>query len=537
MLLAVVVAAWASALAPYTSAQGPTAPRYSLEAAVDYHSATLDVNQATEFRNATGVALDRAVFHVSTASFGAFRLDAVTAQHQPTAASLDGTVLEVPFASLLMPGEPAEIGFRYQLSVPRRPDRFGAGPQALALGNWFPTLAVHRGDWDRHQYTDVGDAFVTEVGDFDVRLSTSIPLTIASTGRVLDENGTNFRLQALGVRDFGISLSPEYVRSETGAGDAVVKAYAFSQERSRLFADSAAKFLAWYGERFGAYPQQTLSVAEVDLPASYGGMEYPGLIFLSSALAAPSPFEGSATDVLIGHEIAHQWFYSLVGSDQVREPWVDEAFAQYLPYHYFRSASPPLFNRLWNGQMSGLGERIQAAGGLPVDTSIYAFPNDGPYYTIVYRQGARFLDELRETMGDAAFDQALAEVVRTFADKIAWPGAVLDTFQRHSPVNLNPLIARYFSYTAFHDPAPASWRLEAPAGAWRGTVYLFFGAEFPISQVEVWLENRRLYTGEQNALTLSLDDVEPGDYALIVRVWDDRGVQFERARRVSVAPE
>jgi hypothetical protein len=114
---------------------------------------------------------------------------------------------------------------------------------------------------------------------------------------------------------------------------------------------------------------------------------------------------------------------------------------------------------------------------------------------------------------------------------------VLDTFQRHSPVNLNPLIARYFSYAAFHDPVPASWRLEAPAGDWRGTVYLFVGAEFPISQVEVWLENRRLYTGEQNALTLSLDDVEPGDYALMVRVWDHRGVQFERARRVSVAPE
>jgi hypothetical protein len=533
-LLVGLLIACAIAPTPPLLAQGPTVPSYSLNMSVDYESATVQVDQTTRFRNQTAVTLDRAVFQVATAYLGAFQLTRATAQGQPASASLDRTVLEVPLRTSLSPGDTAEVGLSYQLAVPRRPGRISAGPSALALGNWYPTLASHRGDWDRHQYTEVGDAFITEVADFDIRLSTSIPLVVASSGRVIADSGTSFRLEALDVRDFALSLSPGYAAAEASAGEATVRAFASSPARARLFAGSAAKFLGWYAQHFGAYPYRGLTVAEVDLPTDYGGMEYPGLIFLSSALGTPSPFEGSSTDVLIGHETAHQWFYSLVGDDQVRDPWLDEAFAQYLPLYYYRNTSPAIFDALWSRQLAGLDEKARAAGGLPVDSSIYDFPNDGPYFTIVYRQGARFLDELRETMGGATFEAALADEVALFADKLASPRAVLDLYQRHTPADLNPLIARYFSYDAFADPSPPTWRLEVPDSPWPTSVPAFIGADFPVTQVEVWLDSRLLYRGGQNATTLDLSGVEPGDYALLVRVWDHRGVQFERARRITV---
>jgi Peptidase family M1 domain len=47
------------------------------------------------------------------------------------------------------------------------------------------------------------------------------------------------------------------------------------------------------------------------------GMEYPELVF-----SIPVP-------EVISHEIAHQWWYGLVGNNQFREPWLDESFAQY----------------------------------------------------------------------------------------------------------------------------------------------------------------------------------------------------------------
>jgi hypothetical protein len=538
-LLVLVISPWAAAPAsPAVLAgpiSGPTAPTYSFNVDVDYSSAIVQVEQTTTFRNPTGLPLDRVVFQVVSARSGAFRLGEATVDGRSVPASLDGSVLELPLPALLQPGGSAAVALSYRLDVPRRAGRLSAGPRYLGLGNWFPTLAPHRGDWDRHQFTEVGDAFVTEVADFDVRLTVSRPVIVASTGRVLEGDGTSFHLQALGVRDFGLSLSPHYVVAEAPAGSAIVRAYTFSAGRSRLYAGAAANFLVWYGARFTPYPYRVLALAEVDLPASYGGLEYPGLVFLSAGLGERTPFEGSATEMLIGHEVAHQWFYSLVGNDQVRDPWLDEAFATYLPFLYYRDTAPATFNALWNGLLTGLDDRVRAAGGQPVDTSVDDFFDDGPYFTVVYRQGARFLDELRQAMGDAGFEAALREEVDIFADKLASPRAVLDIFQRYSLANLNPIIGRYFSYKAFGDPGPSSWRLELPDNPWGGSAYLFVGADFPVSWIEVWIDGRRLYVGEQNALNLDLTDVEPGEYALLVRLWDHRGVQFERAHRVSVA--
>lgn len=510
---------------PDVRADGPTIPSYSIEARVDYDADTLDVKQRVRFRNQTSQTLDRAVFHVVPAYFGAFTLQSATAQGQPVTPSRDGTVLDVPLPTPLAAGETAEVGLSFRLQVPSEPGRLSAGRDALALGNWFPTLAVHRGDWDRHQYTDVGDAFVTEVANFDVQLTTSVPLIAASTGRVLEASGTKIHLQALGVRDFALSLAPDYAVAEAQAGGTTVRAYTFSQQKSRVYAEAAARFLRWYGQHLGTYPYPTYTVAEIDLPTSYGGMEYPGLMFISAGYSAAAATDAGPTEALIGHEVAHQWFYSVVGDDQVNDPWLDEAFASFLPEDYYREVVPSEY-------ASFAARRV--AGGTPVNSTVYDFPDDGAYFGVVYRRGARFLDELRQTMGDGPFEEALRDVVATYADRLATPRAVLDLFQRHTEANLNPLISRYFTYGAFSDPQPPGWRVEAPDGPLGGALDLFVGAEFPLAQVEVWLDQRQLYVGPDNSLRLDLSGVEAGEYVLLVKVLDPAGALFERAQRVRV---
>jgi hypothetical protein len=531
MLAATV--AWWPATAP-TVAAGPTLPRYALEVNLDYQRATLQVKQTTTWRNPTGQPIDQVVFHVPPAYFSAFQLLQSSVQGQPAEANLTGTVLDVVLPFSLQPGASVEVGLSYRLDVPRRPGRLSAGPSALSLGSWFPMLAVHRGEWDRHQYTDVGDAFVSEVADFDVRLSTSIPLVVASSGRALEDTGTSFRLEARSVRDFAVSLSPSYVVAEAEVGNAIVQGYSSNSERSRLLADTAARYLRWYSDQIGAYPYRRLAVADVGLPASYAGLEYPGLIFIAAALPIETPFRGSRLDLLIGHEVAHQWFYSLVGDDQVRDPWLDEAFAEYLPYYYYSSANPELFGTLWSSRQRG-SECPAVDGGGSVDAAVYDFPDDGPYFQVVYRHGSRFLERLRQTMGENAFRASLREVVTSYADKLASPRAVLNGFQQQTPTNLNPIVDCFFTYGAFDDPVPSVWRVELPQGSLQGSVHVFVGAEFPLTNVEIWLDSRRLYTGTENALQLDLSDVEPGDYLLLVRVLDHRGAQYERARRVTVA--
>ena len=70
--------------------------------------------------------------------------------------------------------------------------------------------------------------------------------------------------------------------------------------------------------RFGPYPWPSLNLALVpDLDRV--GIEYPTMIFLGENSVARTP----------DAEVAHQWFYSLVGNDQARDPVLDEGLATY----------------------------------------------------------------------------------------------------------------------------------------------------------------------------------------------------------------
>jgi hypothetical protein len=101
-------------------------------------------------------------------------------------------------------------------------------------------------------------------------------------------------------------------------------------------------------------------------------------------------------------------------------------------------------------------------------------------------------------------------------------------------VPLGPLVGEYFGYGAFHTPTPRTWTLDAPASPWTGSAALFVAADFPVTRVPVWLDQRVVADGSANALTLDLADVEAGSYVLLVRVWDHDDVIFERARRVEI---
>ncbi len=102
-----------------------------------------------------------------------------------------------------------------------------------------------------------------------------------------------------------------------------------------------------YDQRIGAYPFSELDV--VATPTSAGGIEYPGLVVIADSLYKE---DTTFREVVVAHEVAHQWWYSLVGNDQIDEPWLDEAFAQFTTALYYRDrygavgACRAMWNRL-----------------------------------------------------------------------------------------------------------------------------------------------------------------------------------------------
>jgi aminopeptidase N len=130
------------------------------------------------------------------------------------------------------------------------------------------------------------------------------------------------------------------------------------------------------------------------LPDLGGGIEYPSSVLLAST-------DGQ---VLV-HEVAHMWFYGMVGNDQFRDPWLDESFASYAE----SVTRPPAAAQV---------ARALATGG-DVGGSMADFPDDRSYVRAVYGRGAAMLLTARERAGAEAFDAAL----RCHVDAAAWTTA------------------------------------------------------------------------------------------------------------------
>ena len=127
---------------------------------------------------------------------------------------------------------------------------------------------------------------------------------------------------------------------------------------------------------------------------------------------------------IVTHELAHQWFYGLVGNNQARDPWLDEAFASYTETLL---DTPPGNDAPW---FTGAGRVGASMGSFGVD---YA-----RYIDVVYDQGAAALRTARKRAGPAAFDTAVRCYLTDLAWQIATPADLADHL-RHLPAALTIL--------------------------------------------------------------------------------------------------
>jgi aminopeptidase N len=123
------------------------------------------------------------------------------------------------------------------------------------------------------------------------------------------------------------------------------------------------------------------------------------------------------------HEVAHQWFYNVVGNDQVNAPWLDEALAQYSTYLYFRSAYGEAGARGFADSLEERWERVNR-DPKPIGLPVAAY-QDREYGAIVYGRGPLFFLALRDQIGE----EKMAEFLRRYYADYAWGIATPAGFQ------------------------------------------------------------------------------------------------------------
>jgi hypothetical protein len=428
---------------PAPGTAGTSVPRtqYDISLSYDEPTHTANATEAVTYTNGTGTALAELYLHlypnhfkqkeyvdmVMMGQYQAYpgntfdagwidvpdvRLDGVKAEWDIGGA--ERTLLHIKLPQALQQGGSIRIDTAFSLKLPRRIGRFAWEDASANFGNWYPILAVYDDEgWNLDPYYEVGDPFYSETSDYRVELDLPEGLIPATTGKIVSQQTSGGRtkvsVQADGERDFTFALSRDYsVYEETVDG---VKLRVLTTPGDAANIDeakkAAASSLKAYDKAFGQYDGETLSVAFVD---DVTGMEFPGIVFIDHTL-----LKGSGNvDFLercIVHEIAHQWWYSAVGNDEIDEPWLDESLTSFSEYVYVAAYQG------WAAATSAVLSK-----GAKLTQPLLLTLNDQKNwdnYIVIYRYGPEFFLKLREKLGGAVFDTMLRDYYTAFDDKVA----------------------------------------------------------------------------------------------------------------------
>jgi hypothetical protein len=309
------------------------------------------------------------------------------------------TTLAVGLDQPLSPGEAVTVRMPWRLEVPSTvADRLARAGDTVRLGSFFPLLAWEAGrGWALDPpTTGFAEASVSPAADFDVRVTVPAGDKVLATGRRVGPS----RWRARGVRDFAMAVGRfDVAHATVRAGRPTAVSVGVAQGLGvspEPFLNRVAGALRDLSRRYGAYPWPTLSLAVLPgLGAS--GIEYPAMIF-----QGPQSLNWATV-----HEVAHQWFYGLVGNNQARDPWLDEGIASWAQARADRALD-------W---YEGHPVPGQARGRLGKPMTFWD-PRDRHYFAGVYVAGVQALSALGRPR---LVDCALRSYVAANAYRIARP--------------------------------------------------------------------------------------------------------------------
>jgi hypothetical protein len=315
----------------------------------------------------------------------------------------------VPLPDALPAGDSLDLSVAFSLEAGRinasAPKRFGITEGVLLAPTFYPLVPrLVAGEWAVDPAPPGGDTTNSEIAFYELEIHAPEFFALAATGVEVGAESLGGGLLARRyvsgpVRDFAFALGP-FEQAERREGDVLLRAWALNEhvQDLELVLDAAAAQLALLTELVGPYPYVELDL--VDAPGAFGGIEYPGLVFIGTL--------GTTWIVEpVVHEVAHQWFYGLIGGDQLREPWLDEAAATYAEALYYEhNAGSGRATGFLSYLRAGLREYPYAT--LPIGLPVEEYPSEEAYFALVYLKGALFFDELRREVGDGTFFNSLA---------------------------------------------------------------------------------------------------------------------------------
>lgn len=466
-----------------------TRNNYVLDLTLDTDNKTVTGKQTVSYINNADISLNEVCFHLYPNAFrdkdkvpvesdkmttaypngfssGYITLNTLKAGDKDakyTITGEDATVLKISLAEPLKKGDRITFEFEYTITLPNYLGRFGYGDKSFNLCNFYPIACVYdEKGFNVDPYYAIGDPFYSDVADYNVTLTVPKDFAVATTGQVKKEEKSNktktLTIEADAVRDYAAVASEEFKRIERKVGDTVVYSYYYEStddELGELALKVGAQSIELYEKLFGDYPYSTFSVIQTDF--YIGGMEYPNVVLIDKSLYDDS---GSYAELLlkyvIAHETAHQWWYAMVGNNEVTEPWLDEALTDFSTQLYFSYYETEKYaSAVYNAQvefpytyytaylnevLSNVDNDTKHMGKKYVDMPTYWYYDNTIYSILVYSKGVKVMEAIREDMGDQVFFDALRNYFSEHVLENVTKDDLIDAFSKASGKNMSTFI-------------------------------------------------------------------------------------------------
>jgi hypothetical protein len=430
----------ATALPPLTSPAPSTRTHYMIFAILDYAGNQLAADETIKYTNQTGTALNELVLAVQPNLEGGFTLENILSNGTSLTYDLSGQRLTVQMPQALAPNAEVALAMRFRISIPPKSKEhpYGADVDQVNLTDWYPFIVPYKDGWILHDAWSLGEHLVYDSSDVEVNIKTTQTGIVIAASGLGEPNGEWTRYSLQGARTFAISASDQFLVVDAVAGAASIRAYYYPGYANEGLAilNAAVRAVGLFEEKFGSYPYGSLSIVQSDLN---DGQEYDGLVFVGTKFYNEYDDSARSNLVAIGvHEIAHQWWFGLVGSDQAMEPWLDEAMAIYSEAIFYKFIYPNSSDWWWNFRVNYFGPSGY------VDSTIYEAASFRAYVNASYLNGANFLEALNYRMGDDAFFRFLQDYVTRYSRGRATAYDFFAVARQNTTADISDLINAYF---------------------------------------------------------------------------------------------
>jgi hypothetical protein len=348
------------------------------------------------------------------------------------------TALEVPLPVELHQGQSITLELDLTFRLPQKQGRWGQWCGVTTLAQWLPVVAVYdEQGWQPTPFVPWHLPFYNEAGIYTAHITLPAGQKLGCGGRIVAQRDRNDGWQQVDVqtgpvRDFSLFCCDRYQEQLGLAGGVRVRCLHLPEHEfyARQLVKYVCDALPVYEQWFGPFPYPEFTIVESYF--GWNGNQCGDLVMIDERIFGLPHMAHAYVDMLVSHELSHQWWYNAVGINGYAETWMAEGLAVWFSHHLMDQKYGKNNQLLdwpkglrWLPNIRREDYRYYELAGVvargeqtPTVQKMEAFKHLVNLSAMTYDRGGKIVGMIEDRLGEAAFFDFMRLIYRRYYFRI-----------------------------------------------------------------------------------------------------------------------